>query len=215
MGKKKWAITGASVAEADDSSGFEPYEGPELVAGVYTVVVDAMKTKTFNSGNEGLDIRFKVDVPKGHRQFDYNGAAIFDRIAVIDSQRWKVKQLLTAMGGTGAEIDQTVEDSDRVVTRLGRLGNPVGHRIKVALKNEPYVNDAGQTANSMKVSRYMKFEETTEDKAAAKVAEAKAGKKSKKTAPEQRAPEPEPEATAPAKKGGKKAKKGQAEDPPF
>lgn len=207
MAKMKWAISGSEVEEADDSSSFSPYEGPDLKTGVFPVVIEDLRTKKFNSGNEGLEIRLRVKAPKGHNKAAYDGAPIWERFPVIDSMKWKVKQFLVALGGTGKDIDNTVQDNDRKVTRLGRIGDPIGKELRVALKAESYLNEeTGERSVSMKVARFMPKSDEDVDAAAdaepeEKPAKAKV-KKSKDAAPEA--------ATKP-----KKSKKKADEDPPF
>src|SRR4051794_2542559 len=152
----KWAVKGSEVDEAEEGGSFQEYEGPDLKAGVYPVVLEDLHTKTFNSGNDGFEMRLRVKAPvKGHPKEAYNGAPIWERFPVIDSMTWRSKQFLVALGGTGSDLDQTMVDNDRKVTRIGRIGNPIGKEFKVAIRNDPYTDDNGDRRDSMKVSRFM------------------------------------------------------------
>lgn len=211
MGKMKWSVSGSEVDETEDSGEFTPYEGPDLKPGVYPVVMETLATKEFSSGNEGFEMRLRVKAPKGHPKAAYDGAPIWDRFPVIDSMMWKSKQFLVALGGSGKDLDNTVQDNDRKVTRLGRIGNPIGKEFRVSLRSESYTNDDNERLTSIKVARFMPAGDADEAPAPEETTRLKEKRKggNAKAAPE---PETTPE---PETKGKKSKKKGQAEEPPF
>jgi hypothetical protein len=213
VAKAKWGIKGSEVDAAEESAEFEEYEGPDLKAGIYPVVLEDLKKTTFSSGNEGFFMRLKVDAPKGHPKEAYNGAPIWERIAVIDSQLWKLKPFLLALGGKGTDMDNTMlgepvgdEAGSAPVTRLGRIGNPIGKKLRVSVKIE-----RGEYTGP-KVDRFMPPRD--EEEAPEETTKAKAKKKDKPIADVDQILPPAEEKPAKASKKGKKSKDANGE-PPF
>ncbi len=175
--KVKWSVTGASVDETDPGEGYAPYEGPIPPRSVQTLAVQYFKKALSAAGNDKIVMFATVHAPepksKNHK---YHGCPYFDHIPVGETTRFRVRQLMDALGGTGKDFDATTIDNDDKVVAFGRIKVKPGMLIRASVKQEPYGDDV-----TAKIDRLLPPADKDEDAAAEspadKPAKAKKGKK--------------------------------------
>lgn len=127
MGKMSWNVKGQQVDDVEPqepSEEFEPYDGPiPPNNSILQVTLKWARVAEFGSGNGGLKLLMEVTEPDGAKA-KYNGCPIFENLVDIDSQDWKIRQWLDAIGGTGADWDACVTEKDgdnEVITKFGKV----------------------------------------------------------------------------------------------
>lgn len=145
--KIKWSVSGRDIDEIPDDD-FEVYDGPVPPKGVYQARIKSIRQVESSNGNEMLKVLLIVDGEASGKP-KYDGAPVFDNVTVMESTMFKVKQFMTALGGTGRDFDLTAIDDDDNVVKFGRI-RPVGMLVRFASKTEVYEGDP-----SAKVARYL------------------------------------------------------------
>lgn len=162
MGKVKWGTSSKAVDDAEErESDFKPYEGDVPPAGVYRLAARFLRVEDFNSGSKGLNMLWIVDEPKSSAKAVYNGAPLWERLVDTDTQSWKIKQFMRAIGGTGRHWANTVTVTDeRDNEAVQKFGNILteGLRAKALLKRGSY-----NGAPRAEVSRWMPKSDESED----------------------------------------------------
>lgn len=128
MGKMSWNVKGAdvdSVEPKEDGETFEPYEGPiPPNNSVLQARLKWARVAEFQSGSGGLKLLMEVEEPDGPKA-KYNGCPIFENLVDIDSQDWKIRQWLDAIGAEGRDWDNCVSADDgngnEAITKFGRV----------------------------------------------------------------------------------------------
>lgn len=166
MGKMSWNVKGAevdAVEPQDSDETFEPYEGP--IPPNNSVLQAALKwarVAEFQSGNGGLKLLMEVSEPEGPKA-RYNGCPIFEQLVDVDSQDWKIRQFLDAIGATGKDWDNCVSEMDgnnEVIVKFGKV-KASGLTLRVQTSVETYEGE-----KRAKVRKYLpKVAATTTNKA--------------------------------------------------
>jgi hypothetical protein len=127
MGKVNWNTKGEQVDAVEPQEGetFEPYDGPiPPNNSVLQVSLKWARVADFQSGSGGLKLLMEVDEPDGPKA-KYNGCPLFENLVDIDTQDWKIRQFMDAIGGTGKDWDACVsvkDDNDNeVITKFGKI----------------------------------------------------------------------------------------------
>jgi hypothetical protein len=127
MGKMTWNVKGAevdAVEQQEQVETFEPYEGPiPPNNSVLLVGLKWARVAEFGSGNGGLRLLMEVSEPDGPKS-RYNGCPLFENLVDVDTQDWKIRQFLDAIGATGKDWDNCVSETDgnnEVITKFGRV----------------------------------------------------------------------------------------------
>lgn len=157
MGKVKWNTKGAEVdaVEVEDrQADFEPYDGPVPPNNsILQVMLKWARVAEFGSGNGGLKLLMEVAEPEESTKKRYNGCPLFENLVDVDTQDWKIRQFLDAIGGTGKDWDSCVAEKDDkdndVIVKFGRI-KAAGLRFRIQTTRETY--DGEQRA---KVQRYL------------------------------------------------------------
>lgn len=127
MGKMSWNVRGDAVdavepQEQDET--FEPYDGPiPPNNSILQVSLKWARVAEFGSGNGGLKLLMEVAEPDGPKA-KYNGCPLFENLVDVDTQDWKIRQWLDAIGATGKDWDNCVTETDgdnQVITKFGRV----------------------------------------------------------------------------------------------
>lgn len=164
MGKVKWGTGAKAVDDAEErESDFTPYEGDVPTAGVYRLAARFLRVTAFDSGNSGLTMLWVVDEPKSSAKAIFNGAPIWERLVDTDTQTWKIKQFMRAIGGTGRHWANTVSaENERGDDEVQKFGNIVvaGLRAKALLKRGSY-----QGEPRAEVARWMPKADESDDSA--------------------------------------------------
>lgn len=144
MGKVKWNTSGSEVdqVEVEERETFEPYDGPiPPNNSVLQVSLKWARVADFNSGNGGLKLLMEVAEPDGSPKAKYNGCPLFENLVDVDTQAWKIRQWLDAIGGTGKDWDGCVSADDgngnEVITKFGRV-KADGLKLRVQTQVEVY-----------------------------------------------------------------------------
>jgi hypothetical protein len=143
MGKVKWNTKASEIDEAEDSGAqFEPYDGPiPPKNAVLRLALKWARVTAFNSGNGGLTMLFEVAEPKSSPKAKYNGCPIFNRLVDVDTQTFKIKQFMSAIGGTGRHWAATVTTKDdrdnEVVVKWGNV-MAEGLYVRAQMDRETY-----------------------------------------------------------------------------
>lgn len=120
MPKVKWgSISEQDINEAEVS---QNYAGKIPPTGVYRFVLSRLKVGQSGEGNPKVVVMARLDGSwrKEHKKF--NGCPLFDHIAVIQSQNFKVRALCDALGVTAKQfMNQTVTDEDDNILKIGTL----------------------------------------------------------------------------------------------
>lgn len=153
MAKKvRWGVSGKDVDELEDSS-YEEYDGPTPPRGIYRGTIKSMKKAESSAGNDKIVVL--IIIKEKGKKAKYNGAPIFDHVPVTESAMFRVKQLMTGLGGTGKDFDATVVDDDNNITKMGRI-RPVGMDVRIATKVEVYQPDPDEPGErTAKIARYL------------------------------------------------------------
>ncbi|WP_026487663.1 DUF669 domain-containing protein [Caldanaerobius polysaccharolyticus] len=93
-------------------------EPTPVPAGVYDAVVDASRIELRNSqaGNEVLSVPFVI---QNHPE--YSGRVVFENYALTDKAKWKLGQLLKAVGLLDSDNPKFVLDTDSLHNKRVRI----------------------------------------------------------------------------------------------
>lgn len=156
MGKIKWNTKGADVdaVEPGDGPTFEAYDGPiPPKNSVLRVKLELCYVTEFSSGNGGLKMLMKVDEPKSSPKARYNGCPCWEQLVDVDTQDFKIRQFMDAIGGSGKHWDNTMvekDDKDRQnVTKFGNIKTE-GLAFRIQSDIETY-----QGEKQLRVGRYL------------------------------------------------------------
>lgn len=164
MGKIKWNTKGADVdaVEVEDQQTFEAYDG--AIPPKNSVLRLALKlcyVQQFGTGNSGLKMLWEVSEPKSSPKARYNGCPVWEQLVDIDTQDFKIRQFMDAIGGSGKHWDNTMtakDDKDRdAVVKWGNI-KAEGLTVRVQTKQETYENE-----KQCKVQRYLPLVEDSGD----------------------------------------------------
>lgn len=170
MGKVKWGTSAADIDGAEDRGAeFEPYDGPVPPKNaVLRLTLKWARVTEFNSGNSGLTMLFEVAEPKSSEKARYNGCPIFYRLVDTDTQTFKIKQFMAAIGGTGRHWAATVtQKDDRDNEVVQKWGNVMaqGLVVRAQMGRETYEGEQRAVVNRFLPKR--EDEEMAEDDAEA------------------------------------------------
>lgn len=129
-------------------SGFEPYDGPEVPTGNgYEAVIKKVALKKSKTGNMYFNVVLELQT-KDKERVKYNGAPVFHRIMIMDSESQQARLGMFMEAITGAnKAEQSVvyeggedEISSSAGAKVTKIGgkNPVGKVVKVDVR---YNND--------------------------------------------------------------------------
>lgn len=156
MGKVKWNTKGAAVDEVEPDEGpvFEAYDGPiPPKNSVLRLKLKLCYVEQFSTGNGGLKLLFEVDEPKSSPKARYNGCPCWEQLVDVDTQDFKIRQFMDAIGGSGKHWDNTMtqkDDKDReAVVKFGNIKTE-GLTVRVQSAQETY-----QGEKQLKVQRYL------------------------------------------------------------
>jgi hypothetical protein len=130
--KAKWgagdnALTMEDLNNAEVPEARTRYSGPVPPAGTYRFTLARIKKGVSQQGNDKLNIRFMLDGSWQPHHKQYDGAPVFNDLALTKGNAPQVAQFLGAIGATYADLlNGTIVDEDGYVTKLGRVGDPEG-----------------------------------------------------------------------------------------
>lgn len=135
MGKVSWGVKGSDVdsVEVEDREQFDSYDGPVPPKGIYRVKLERAEYVQFSTGSKGLKLLLLIDEPSGSRKKQYNGCPLWENLIDLESTAFKIRQWMDAIGGTGKDWDGTVVDTEKMVTKFGRI-KADGLQVRVATK---------------------------------------------------------------------------------
>lgn len=101
-----------------DFTGVNIDEPEPIPAGVYDAVIDASKIEIRNSqaGNEVLPVPFVI---QNHPE--YTGRVVFENYALTDKAKWKLGQLLKAVGLWDEDNRRFMLDTDKLHNKRVRI----------------------------------------------------------------------------------------------
>jgi hypothetical protein len=95
----------------------------------------------FASGNGGLKLLLIVNEPEVSPKKRYNGCPLFENLVDIDTQDWKIRQWMDAIGGTGKDWDNCVTEKDDqdndVIVKFGKV-KADGLKVRIQTQQETY-----------------------------------------------------------------------------
>lgn len=135
MPKAKWgagdnALTMEDLNNAEIPEGRTRYSGEIPPAGTYRFTLATMKKDKSQAGNDKLHMRFMLDGEwrRNHKQYD--GAPVFNDLALTKGNAPQVAQFLASIGATNADLmTGCIVDENGYVTKLGRVGDPAGIQV--------------------------------------------------------------------------------------
>ena len=149
MAKVKWGVTGEEVDNTDPGEAYEIYDGPVPPSGIYRLAVKSAEYTLFSTGSKGLKLLLIVDENRTDKK-RYNGAPCWDNVIDLESTAFKIRQFVDAIGAEGKDWDNTVIDSNKMVTKFGRV-KVEGLFIRAQLKRGQ--NQSGDPR--LEVNRYL------------------------------------------------------------
>lgn len=156
MGKIKWNTKGAVVdaVEPDDGPQFEAYDGPlPPKNSILRAAVELCYVQEFASGNGGLKLLLKVDEPKASPKARYNGCPIWEQLVDVDTQDFKIRQFMDAIGGSGRHWDNTMTaKDDKQRDAVVKFGNILVKdlAVRIVVGHELYEGE-----KQVRVARYL------------------------------------------------------------
>lgn len=136
-----------TTVDREAKSGFETYDGPDLVPGSYVAEIRRMSVRSSqNSGNVYLNGLFVVREPKGSPKEKYDGAETWGMIHLTENENIQARyaSFLKAIGSNSKSTDvNIVHESEDEINSAGGSQikkidgiNPIGRKVKITLRAE-------------------------------------------------------------------------------
>lgn len=162
MPKVKWESI--SEQDIDEAQTNQAYAGKVPPAGVYRFELRVLKTGESGEGNPKLVIGCFLDGSWRPEHKKYDGCPMWDHLAVIQSQNFKVRAFCDALGVTSKQfMTQTMTDEDDNILKIGTLKiKDEGLLIYAAVQktNDP---DYGEQIRPARGGGYMPAPEDDDD----------------------------------------------------
>lgn len=171
MPKAKWgagdnALTMDDLNNAEVPEARTRYSGPVPPSGTYRFTIGRMKKDKSQAGNDKLNIRFMLDGTWRKNHKEYDGAPVWNDLALTKGNAPQVAQFLAAIGATNADLMQKcVVDEDGYVTALGRVGDPVGIQLYLNCERSKPTEKYPDARLQVAYGGYIMIDETDENPA--------------------------------------------------
>lgn len=140
MPKAKWGA-GDNMLTADDIEGAEVqeprmrYSGEVPPGGTYRWTIGSLKKDVSNAGNDKVVIRLELDGTWKANHKKYDGAPVWQHLALTKANAQNVRNFLDAIGATSADLlNGSIVDENGYITKLGRVGPPEGIQVFATTK---------------------------------------------------------------------------------
>jgi hypothetical protein len=172
MPKAKWGAGDAPLTAADiDSAEVQEtrtrYSGEVPPAGTYRWTIGSMKQDTSNAGNDKVVIRLELDGTwrKNHKQYD--GAPVWQHLALTTKNAPQVRNFLDSIGATSKDLmEGSIVDENGYITKLGRVGDPTGLLVFANVKRRKRTAEYPDVQLEVEYAGYSMADEGSADEAA-------------------------------------------------
>lgn len=140
MPKAKWGagedpLTAADIDNAEVREARPRYSGEVPPGGTYRFTLGRLKKGTSNAGNDKVVIMAFLDGSWKPNHKQYDGAPVFQHMALTKANAEQVRNFLDSIGATSKDLmTDTLTDENDYITKLGRVGDPEGIQVYITVQ---------------------------------------------------------------------------------
>lgn len=141
MPKAKWGagdnpLTAEDIDNAEVPETRIRYSGELPPPGTYRFTLGRIKKAVSNAGNDKIVIMAFLDGSwrRNHKQYD--GAPVFQHLALTAANAPQVRNFLDAISATSKDLlNGTLTDENDYITKLGNIGDPEGIQVYITVQH--------------------------------------------------------------------------------